>query len=287
MEKRQIRGVSSEQGKRYSSSRRELEARLKRVAAGTIAAAMVFGGVATTAIPKIVRDIQKSGTKEAIEMAGDYFEKISEIEQIMETHREGGEEQAEELEQLSQAAIDYQKLRYVSNRTLQQEKRYVEACEIISNSKDLVIDTYEAIIIEKVAEAYGIEDPEEIKAMEIHDYIHEVGEHGPTVIMPDGNRIAEKYFLSFSSKETLNNELGNVIIDARQLRDVPAKINDDGTYMNMKEIEDSNDKIVKTYMNAMKFHEKYKVYVNEKGQLVAEEIEEQEVSTPTREDEER
>ena len=288
-EKRQLRNSpSSTENRQYTGNRsqRQRAAQKAKIRFTAIAAATLIGigAAAPTAIQKLANQMNyEKDTQTAIEMVASNNEFFADIEEKIIMQTEEGQEQINQLKALSDAVVQYKELNRKDNRTVEEEQLYIEVCKTICDSKDLVIDTYSDIIKSKAAEAYGITDAEEIKNMKVQDYI-ETSEmrHLPQITLPDGNVIGTKTIFLSPSKDTLDKTISSAIIEARHLRDVNSE------YQN-REIKDLPvDDIIKTFEGAKSFEEKYKFSVNEKGQLVAEEIEKsQEVVEQSREDEER
>ncbi len=288
-EKRQLRNSpSSTENRRYTgtrSQRQRAAAKARtRIAALGAAALIGVGAIAPTAIQKLANQINyEKDTQTAIEMVASNNEFFADIEKKIIMQTKEGQEQIDQLKALSDAVVQYKELDHKEHRTVEEDQRYIEVCKTICDSKDLVIDTYSDIIKSKAAEAYGITDAEKIKNIKVQDYI-ETSEmrHLPQITLPDGNVIGTKTIFLSPSKDTLDKTISSAIIEARHLRDVNSE------YQN-REIKDLPvDDIIKTFEGAKSFEEKYKFSVNEKGQLVAEEIEQsQEVATPSRDDEER
>lgn len=288
-EKRQLRNSpSSTENRQYTGNRsqRQRAVQKAKIRFTAIAAATLIGigAAAPTAIQKLANQMNyEKDTQTAIEMVASNNEFFADIEEKIIMQTEEGQEQINQLKALSDAVVQYKELNSKDNRTVEEEQQYIEACKTICDSKDLVIDTYSDIIKSKAAEAYGITDAEEIKNIKVQDYI-ETSEmrHLPQITLPDGNVIGTKTMFLSPSKDTLDKTISSAIIEARHLRDVNSE------YQN-REIKDLPvDDIIKTFEGAKSFEEKYKFSVNEKGQLVAEEIEKsQEVVSPSRDDEER
>lgn len=288
-EKRQLRNSpSSTENRQYTGARsqRQRAANKARVRIAALGAATLIGvgAIAPTAIQKLANQINyEKDTQTAIEMVASNNEFFADIEEKIIMQTKEGQEQIDQLKALSDAVVQYKELDHKEHRTVEEEQRYIEACKTICDSKDLVIDTYSDIIKSKAAEAYGITGAEEIRNMEVKDYIETSDmAHLPQITFSDGTMIGTKTTFLSSPKNTMDKTISSAIIEARHLRDVNSE------YQN-REIKDLPvDDIIKTFEGAKSFEEKYKFSVNEKGQLVAEEIEQsQEVATPSRDDEER
>lgn len=288
-EKRQLRNSpSSTENRQYTGARsqRQGAANKARVRIAALGAATLIGvgAIAPTAIQKLANQINyEKDTQTAIEMVASNNEFFADIEEKIIMQTKEGQEQIDQLKALSDAVVQYKELDHKEHRTVEEDQRYIEACKTICDSKDLVIDTYSDIIKSKAAEAYGITGAEEIRNMEVKDYIETSDmAHLPQITFSDGTMIGTKTTFLSSPKNTMDKTISSAIIEARHLRDVNSE------YQN-REIKDLPvDDIIKTFEGAKSFEEKYKFSVNEKGQLVAEEIEQsQEVATPSRDDEER
>lgn len=288
-EKRQLRNSpSSTENRQYTGARsqRQRAANKARVRIAALGAATLIGvgAIAPTAIQKLANQINyEKDTQTAIEMVASNNEFFADIEEKIIMQTKEGQEQIDQLKALSDAVVQYKELDHKEHRTVEEDQRYIEACKTICDSKDLVIDTYSDIIKSKAAEAYGITGAEEIRNMEVKDYIETSDmAHLPQITFSDGTMIGTKTTFLSSPKNTMDKTISSAIIEARHLRDVNSE------YQN-REIKDLPvDDIIKTFEGAKSFEEKYKFSVNEKGQLVAEKIEQsQEVATPSRDDEER
>lgn len=287
--RRQLRNSPYNGGTRqYTGSKEERQkatqkARLKLTA--IVAASLIGLGAATpTAIQKLANQINHNeNTQMAIEMVDSNKEFFADIEEELLMQTEEGKEQVEQLRILSEAAIKYKELSGKEKRTIEEEQEYINACRTVCDSKDLVIDTYSDIIKSKAAEAYGITDPEEIKSIMVQDFIDNAEfEHFPRITLPDGRTIGTKATFLSSSKDKLDRTISSAIIDARHLRDVNAY------YKNRTAESLPVNDIIETFEEAKAFEKKYKFVVNEKGKLVAEEIEQsQDVAMPSRDDDER
>lgn len=288
-EKRQLRNSpSSTENRQYTGSRTQRQratnkARV-RIAALGAAALLGVGAIAPTAIQKLANQINYGNdTKTAIEMVASNNEFFADIEEKIIMQTQEGQEQLDQLKALSEAAVQYKKLDHKEHRTVEEEQLYIEACKTICDSKDLVIDTYSDIIKGKAAEAFGITDAEEIKNIKVQDYV-ETSEmrHNPQITFSDGTIVGTKTTFLSSPKGTMDKTISSAIIEARHLIDV------NSGYQN-REIKDLPvDDIIKTFEGAKSFEEKYKFSVNDKGQLIAEDIEQsQEVTAQSIDDEER
>ena len=270
-------------GARSQRQRAAAKART-RIAALGAAALIGVGAVTPTAIQKLANQINyEKDTQTAIEMVASNREFFADIEEKIIMQTEEGQEQIDQLKILSDAIVQYKRSEHEKNRTINEEQRYIEACKTICDSKDLVIDIYSDIIKSKAAEAYGITDADKIKRMEVKDYIDTSdNRHLPQITLANETVIGTKTTIFSSVRHTMDSTISSAIIEARHLRDVNSEYNN-------REIKDLPiDDIIKTFENAKSFEEKYKFFVNGKGQLVAEEIEQsQETETPSKDYEER
>ena len=211
----------------------------------------------------------------AIELANEQESRIRGIEEQLSYEPEDERnEQMENVEKLEQAIQTYTSLRNKPSMMVEEQEAYTEAVKTIIDSKDFVIDLYEDVMANQIAQAYGIKNPE---AIEIHDNINREGDHRTVINLPDGRTIRPKDFFFLSSKDTLNGTAKQLIINARELLDEDRN----HTTTNMENLKPVADKIIDTYQEAADLKENYKFYVNEKGQFVAEKIEKEEQQNKT------
>ena len=179
-------------GKSYNGSRKkrkESQNKAKRVVAGILAAGIVAGGI--TLISKMASDANSvTDPKDAIVMVDEHRQLLEEYPLMQ---QEQYNDELERVDKLNDAITVYAELRDKDDRTLDEESKYIEASRTICESKDLVIDIYTDTIKSKVAEAYGITNPENIKQIEVKDNItfDEGPEHNPIIELNNGTIISK------------------------------------------------------------------------------------------------
>lgn len=282
--RRQISNNPSRRRGNYRSSKQAF----KQKAAAFLGAGIILGGVGVGIGKTVISNMAEKANynkdlQTAIELANEQESRIRGIEEQLSYEPEDERnEQMENVEKLEQAIQTYTRLRNKSNMMVEEQEEYTEAVKTIIDSKDFVIDLYEDVMANQIAQAYGIENPGEI---EIHDNINREGDHRTVINLPDGRTIRPKDFFFLSSKDTLNGTAKQLIINARELLDEDR----DTSTTNMEDLKPAADKIIDTYQEAADLKENYKFYVNEKGQFVAEKVEKEEQqnqTTQTREDDE-
>lgn len=283
-ERRQISNNPSRRRGNYRSSKQTFKQR----AAAFFGAGIILGGVGVGIGKTVISNMAEKANynkdlQTAIELANEQESRIRGIEEQLSYEPEDERnEQMENVEKLEQAIQTYTSLRNKPSMMVEEQEAYTEAVKTIIDSKDFVIDLYEDVMANQIAQAYGIKNPE---AIEIHDNINREGDHRTVINLPDGRTIHPKDFFFLSSKDTLNGTAKQLIINARELIDEDRN----HTTTNMENLKPVADKIIDTYQEAADLKENYKFYVNEKGQFVAEKIEKEEQQNKTiqtREDDE-
>ena len=283
-ERRQISNNPSRRRGNYRSSKQTFKQR----AAAFFGAGIILGGVGVGIGKTVISNMAEKANynkdlQTAIELANEQESRIRGIEEQLSYEPEDERnEQMENVEKLEQAIQTYTSLRNKPSMMVEEQEAYTEAVKTIIDSKDFVIDLYEDVMANQIAQAYGIKNPE---AIEIHDNINREGDHRTVINLPDGRTIHPKDFFFLSSKDTLNGTAKQLIINARELLDEDRN----HTTTNMENLKPVADKIIDTYQEAADLKENYKFYVNEKGQFVAEKIEKEEQQNKTiqtRDDEE-
>lgn len=275
-ERRQISNNPSRRRGNYRSSKQTFKQR----AAAFFGAGIILGGVGVGIGKTVISNMAEKANynkdlQTAIELANEQESRIRGIEEQLSYEPEDERnEQMENVEKLEQAIQTYTSLRNKPNMMLEEQEAYTEAVKTIIDSKDFVIDLYEDVMANQIAQAYGIKNPE---AIEIHDNINREGDHRTVINLPDGRTIHPKDFFFLSSKDTLNGTAKQLIINARELLDEDRN----HTTTNMENLKPVADKIIDTYQEAADLKENYKFYVNEKGQFVAEKIEKEEQQNKT------
>lgn len=283
-ERRQISNNPSRRSGNYRSSKQTFKQRV----AAFLGAGIILGGAGVGIGKTVISNMAEKANynkdlQTAIELANEQESRIRGIEEQLSYEPEDERnEQMENVEKLEQAIQTYTSLRNKPNMMLEEQEAYTEAVKTIIDSKDFVIDLYEDVMANQIAQAYGIKNPE---AIEIHDNINREGDHRTVINLPDGRTIRPKDFFFLSSKDTLNGTAKQLIINARELLDEDRNY----TTTNMENLKPVADKIIDTYQEAADLKENYKFYVNEKGQFVAEKIEkekQQNKTIQTRDDDE-
>lgn len=275
-ERRQISNNPSRRRGNYRSSKQTFKQR----AAAFFGAGIILGGVGVGIGKTVISNMAEKANynkdlQTAIELANEQESRIRGIEEQLSYEPEDERnEQMENVEKLEQAIQTYTSLRNKPSMMVEEQEVYTEAVKTIIDSKDFVIDLYEDVMANQIAQAYGIKNPEEI---EIHDNINREGDHRTVINLPDGRTIHPKDFFFLSSKDTLNETAKQLIINARELLDEDRN----HTTTNMENLKPVADKIIDTYQEAADLKENYKFYVNEKGQFVAEKIEKEEQQNKT------
>lgn len=275
-ERRQISNNPSRRSGNYRSSKQTFKQR----AAAFFGAGIILGGVGVGIGKTVISNMAEKANynkdlQTAIELANEQESRIRGIEEQLSYEPEDERnEQMENVEKLEQAIQTYTSLRNKPSMMVEEQEVYTEAVKTIIDSKDFVIDLYEDVMANQIAQAYGIKNPE---AIEIHDNINREGDHRTVINLPDGRTIHPKDFFFLSSKDTLNGTAKQLIINARELLDEDRN----HTTTNMENLKAVADKIIDTYQEAADLKENYKFYVNEKGQFVAEKIEKEEQQNKT------
>lgn len=275
-ERRQISNNPSRRRGNYRSSKQTFKQR----AAAFFGAGIILGGVGVGIGKTVISNMAEKANynkdlQTAIELANEQESRIRGIEEQLSYEPEDERnEQMENVEKLEQAIQTYTSLRNKPSMMVEEQEAYTEAVKTIIDSKDFVIDLYEDVMANQIAQAYGIKNPE---AIEIHDNINREGDHRTVINLPDGRTIHPKDFFFLSSKDTLNGTAKQLIINARELLDEDRN----HTTTNMENLKPVADKIIDTYQEAADLKENYKFYVNEKGQFVAEKIEKEEQQNKT------
>lgn len=262
--------VKKGNSRKYMSSRQIK----KQIAALGIATGIGIASIGMPVIEYISGNIKEAnGIKDAIKTAAStqkYMENRAR-NPIMQAVTD--QEELMKIESLSNAIQDYKKLQYNKDRTLEEEKRYLEACEEILNSKNLVIDMYTDSIKAKVAKAYNITNEVEINKIVVENPIH---------YSTGGKEEAQIIRLSENQERLeIDSDLRNAVRQARILKDV----NEFDLDRNIKDLPIRD--IIYTFEEAQKFSSEYIVSVNEKGKLISEHVKDEKDKNIGREDEER
>ncbi len=145
---------------------------------------------------------------------------------------------------------------------------YLNACNIIADSRQLVIDNYHDVIRKKIAEAYGINDPVEIRQISAYyeeDFSGNVLGRMVEIHLPGGQ--VDKYNMGMLTDGKVDSKLVEQIKNADEL--VGKGVPKDG---NQKETQRALDGIIDNYEESMKFYSNYKVQRTENGKLKVDEV---------------
>lgn len=229
------------------------------IAAGVLAAGIGIGAAGKSAFENLADNFNyEKDMQEAIEIARDTDRYLNNqmLQDVI------NQEYVQQIEELSSAITDYKELRYKNDRSFKEEKQYIEACGVISEAREFVMNLYINEIREKVAEAYKITDEAEIANIEINDYItdnNQKAEHNPQIVLPNGTLIEESGL--FSKNNGMDENLANNIKYAMSLRGA-------GRFSENKRIDDLPlDDIINTFEKAMEFGTSYTLKVNKKGNI--------------------
>ena len=201
--RRQISNNPSRRSGNYRSSKQTFKQR----AAAFFGAGIILGGVGVGIGKTVISNMAEKANynkdlQTAIELANEQESRIRGIEEQLSYEPEDERnEQMENVEKLEQAIQTYTSLRNKPSMMVEEQEVYTEAVKTIIDSKDFVIDLYEDVMANQIAQAYGIKNPEEI---EIHDNINREGDHRTVINLADGRTIHPKDFFFLSSKDTLN-----------------------------------------------------------------------------------
>lgn len=257
--------VDKEAEKRYRATREQRKKAAQkaklRFGALALAAGIGIGAVTPSIIGHMANNANKShNTQEAIEIALSTQQYIDSIKKDPVMNAVVTEETRVAIENLTTAISTYKQLKHRQYRTLQEEQDYISACKIICESKGLVIDTYTNVIRGKVAEAYNIKDPEEIKDIVVKDFTTGTTPVRFTSIkLPDGTRIVEDNL--FSPNSDMDGKLASAVQAARALLDEDYSF----TSESIKELP--IEKIIKTFEEAKDFEANYRLSVKKNGDV--------------------
>lgn len=254
-----------------------------RLASTALALGILVGGGAPTLISSLAKDYNSAkDSKQAIEIANEYDDFIASIEQ---NSKITSIEDVESLKQLENAIQRYTVLKYKTDKTFAEEQEFLDVCKTICESKSLVIDTYTNSIKSKIAQAYGITNPNKIDSIEVHDYMSlDKGNgkygHKREIEIPGFKSITENPILSgFDVK--MPKKLAENVTNARALLDT-------GYNLEEMKVEDLPvDQIIDTFQEALKFDD-YQISLDKDGNLSMELIEQdKEQNQPEQEDDDR
>ena len=171
------------------------------------------------------------------------------------------QDKIEGLTELNDAVKKYNELRYKSDRSLNEEKDYLDACQRICESEQVVIDVYTDAIVDKVADAYGIKEEymkSQIDVKAPGQFNNAKGKYEYTAQIDVPNKDVK-----------LSKELQAQVINARSLLD------EGYSFSSMSVDELPVDKIIDVYQDAIKFAD-YDITIGANGELVMAEREKSE-----------
>lgn len=287
--KRQISSHVQKQAEPYraksnitKAQRRKLAQQAKlRLASFALAAGIAIGAGTPTLISTLAKNFNSAqDSKQAVQIASEFDGYINSIEQYSQIT---SQEEVDQLRQLENAIQRYNILKYKTDKTFEEEQEYLDVCRTICESKSLVIDTYTDTIKNKIAEAYGITDPEKIDSIEVHDYMSfDKGNgkygHNREIKLPNYIEITENPSSYSEFDVKMPKQLAENVTNARALLNVNYNFSE----MSIKDLP--VDQIIDTFQEALEF-DNYKIVRDADGNLSIEET--QQEQTNDRDDEER
>ena len=154
---------------------------------------------------------------------------------------------------LNGAVKTYNELRYKKDRTFNEEKEFLDACQKICESEQVVIDVYTDAIVDKAADAYGfgegyMKSQIEVKAPGYYNKGNGKYEYVPQINIP-------------GKDVKLSKDLKKEVMNARCLLD------EEYSFSTMSVDELPVDKIIDVYQDAIEF-ENYDITIGTNGELV-------------------
>lgn len=259
-------------GKSYICSEEKMNKAIRnlktKIAALGLVAGIGIGAISNSVITNLASNVNNAkSTKEAIEMAAStdtYLKRIQENPMLQEVIEQ---ETLAKIDELSSAITTYKDLKYKQNKSFKEEKEYIEACGVISEARLMVMHLYTDAIKAKVASAYGIIDKEDIKQIEVKDYVQDTNngtKHSPQIILPDGTIIEKNHF--GNKNRGMDNNLAQHVINARSLIEA-------GIFSENKRIKDLPlDEIIDAFEEAKEFEE-CTITTDKKGNIETTQIE--------------
>ena len=247
MEKRELTlniRETNEQARRRVYKSKQLEKKkslYKKLGLGAATVSLAAGIIGGPIISNMAKNIRNTNdTKAAIQMVADSEEYLASIKANPMMSKVVSVEDFDRLEELTNAIDTYNKYKNKVEPTFNEQEAYLEACNTIGNAKQLVTDNYNAIIKKKIAEAYGIKDPSDVKSATSLFYSGSIDKKFVNEIQKSNE--LEKYHFSKDGKiptETLDKIIEN-FADA-QAFDANYKLvtEKDGEKIKMQEIERS------------------------------------------------
>ena len=282
--RREIRGAKTSNPDRgiYHGSRKSREDAWKTVKKYLAVMALAGGAIgyvagATTGpmISQMAKSFNSSNnTQASVELAAEYdnylelvksnlAQKESQIENMSDgnsyaetTKRLFKIEKQEKIDGvtgLNGAVKTYNELRYKKDRTFNEEKEFLDACQKICESEQVVIDVYTDAIVDKAADAYGFSEGYmksqiEVKAPGYYNKGNGKYEYVPQINIP-------------GKDVKLSKDLKKEVMNARCLLD------EEYSFSTMSVDELPVDKIIDVYQDAIEF-ENYDITIGTQGELV-------------------
>lgn len=266
MEKREITlnvRETNEQVRRRTYKSKQLQKRIalyKKIGLGAATISLAAGIIGGPIISNMAKNIRNANdTKAAIQMAADSEEYLANLQQNPMMSQVVSVEDFDRLEQFTNAITTYNTLKNKADKTFNEQEAYLEACNVIGNSKQLVTDNYNGIIKKKIAEAYGITDPGQVNQIQVsYDEIMEGGElHKVTdVKLPNGKEIINASSILPGGK-----------IDEKLVKEI-RKANELDTYHFSKDGKiptETLDKIIENFEDAKAFDSNYRLVTGKDG----------------------
>lgn len=275
MEKRELTlniRETNEQARRRVYKSKQLQKKIslyKKLGLGAATVSLAAGIIGGPIISNMAKNIRNTNdTKAAIQMVADSEEYLASIKANPMMSKVVSVEDFDRLEELTNAIDTYNKYKNKVEPTFNEEEAYLEACNTIGNAKQLVTDNYNAIIKKKIAEAYGINDPVEIRQISAYyeeDFSGNVLGRMVEIHLPGGQ--VDKYNMGMLTDGKVDSKLVEQIKNADEL--VGKGVPKDG---NQKETQRALDGIIDNYEESMKFYSNYKVQRTENGKLKVDEV---------------
>ena len=268
MEKREItlnsRRIKEQPARRYKGKPVQKKLSIYKklgLGAATIGlAAGIVGGPIISNMAKGMKNV--NDTKAAIQMAADSEEYLNSISQNPIMSKVITQEDVERLADLTQAITTYNSLKNKTDRTFNEEEAYLNACNTIGESKQLVTDNYNAIIKKKIAEAYGIKDPSDVNRIQVYcDEVFDGSEVSKVteIKLPTGKELKSATSMFFSGS-----------IDKKFVNEIQ-KSNELDEYVFSKDGKiptETLEKIIENFEDAKAFNSNYKLVTEKNGEKI-------------------
>ena len=266
MEKREITlnvRETNEQVRRRTYKSKQLQKRIalyKKIGLGAATISLAAGIIGGPIISNMAKNIRNANdTKAAIQMAADSEEYLANLQQNPMMSQVISVEDFDRLEQFTNAITTYNTLKNKADKTFNEQEAYLEACNVIGNSKQLVTDNYNGIIKKKIAEAYGIKDPLQVSQIGVYYYEEVQGQELyliTEVDLPDGRKIINA-----------NATLPDNKIDRKLIKQIE-KANELDAYHFSKDGKiptETLDKIIENFEDAKAFDSNYRLVAEKDG----------------------